>query len=279
MNDQHSTVDMLSSLAAQLEDVARRKPGGGAYCARSGLNILQQAIAAGGLRGIQWAPVCQRAGAVTPDVLGSGFTVVAVWNDITEIAPVSAPSDAKFIDRALRLAELLRAEARPMARPGRRWSRAKVQAAAKARLKNNRWPGLNALATLIGCPPATLSGAIAACPELRRIRDAAMAAAGRESKVFPVAGLATDTMESTGSLEPFEAVAVGEAWWSRLLSAAEPRVRAKLNGMSTSEQRSIWLQFAELPEEKRDEYLEAVLESLKDSESARTPTVHERSQR
>ncbi len=52
-----------------------------------------------------------------------------------------------------------------------RWTQGKVIKAAKHHLKRNPFPGVNAMALILGCPSSTLSVAISADPELSKVRD------------------------------------------------------------------------------------------------------------
>lgn len=124
----------------------------------------------------------------------------------------------------------------------KRWTCKKAIAAAEAHVKRNVYPGRNALAAIIGCPPSTLTKAI---QKSRLLSDAKNA---RDAGSNPKPGMIalSDKMlaeRPSAAQNPAELIIEDDqdddALLRRLIEAATPDRRASINAMSASEQREL----------------------------------------
>ena len=140
------------------------------------------------------------------------------------------------------------------------WQQAKRFA--EAHLARNPWPGLNVMATLVGCSPSTMSKARDSSEDLRKAEDD-YNQSRKPPKPSQLADSRSDRLTKDGDVS--EVVAVDELFNRVIAVETDPKRRATLENMT--------------PQQRRE--LVSVVESDPDGESwfdtANPPAVRERS--
>lgn len=120
---------------------------------------------------------------------------------------------------------------------GMTWQQARTKA--ESHIDRNPFPGVNALARIVGCSQSTMSRAIKQSPKLL----AAKLRCESENRSVSDMAMPQGTMESTAQTrerDPADAASQStDAIFARLLQQAKPEERARLNAMTPAEQQKL----------------------------------------
>jgi hypothetical protein len=167
-------------------------------------------------------------------VLGFAFT----------LPPANVPRPAEIILQTITTLEPFFQRRRGSAREGMTWQQAKK--IAEHYCRRDGWPGLNALASIVGCSPFTISKALKHSPTLRVRRDEYNANRGTGGRTVQLSDAVERRVVQTREQAPDEAAELHDDGedahaiaWARILAKATKDERAVLNAKTIDQQREL----------------------------------------